>query len=136
MKTAIRTFPLLTLALLLWVGSRHPAFATPSDASVIADGRAWTKAYYDGKTQALWDQFDAKMKEAIGSKKKFDAIREQIQSKLGAETKVISETVEHHNGFAVYVRLVHFKLTAETPIKVTFAFDSTRHISGFYIKPA
>src|SRR5688500_16869025 len=73
----------------------HTAPTPPSpvdpDAEALATGRRWVAAFYDRKTQAMWDVMSSEMRKLFGDDKNgLDAFRRSLDE-LGPETEVLEE---------------------------------------------
>jgi len=114
-----------------------PAAGTPAASAdpTVSRGQRWTKAFYDGDTQAMWDSMSADMHKALGSKEALDAFRAKAVAELGAEASVVDEKSTPTGGLATYLRTARFA-RAPKPIRVSFTFDPEGHIMGFWVKPA
>jgi murein DD-endopeptidase MepM/ murein hydrolase activator NlpD len=112
-----------------------PAAPSPSsDDRVLGEGRRWTKALYDGRTQELWDHFSAKLREVFADKAGLDAFRDKV-AQLGVESGVVDERIERANGGAVYVRVARFD-HAPMPFQIAFELPGDGSIASFLVRPA
>jgi hypothetical protein len=118
-----------------------PSTAAASDSTPAAGpvsplerGRALTARFYERKTAELWPQLGPRMQEVLGSEQKFASVRQQVDTELGDETKVIDETVSDTPPYRVYVRTASFSKT-EQPVVVQWAFDEGGKVAGFIIQP-
>jgi hypothetical protein len=110
-----------------------PAAAAQSP-NAMTDGRRWTRAFFEGRTQELWDHMSSDMKNVFHEKSGLDEFRGKARTQLGAETSVVSERIEHVDGAIAYVRVARFE-HAPVPVRIVFAFDDGGEIVGFLIKP-
>jgi hypothetical protein len=108
--------------------------AATQPASPLERGRALTARFYERKTAELWPQLGPKMREVLGTEQKFAAFRHQVDAELGAETKVIDETVSDTPPYRVYIRTASFSKTPQ-PVIVQWAFDEGGTVAGFIIQP-
>jgi hypothetical protein len=102
--------------------------------SPLERGRALTARFYERKTAELWPQLGAQMQGVLGSEQKFAAFRQQVDTDLGEETKVIDETVSDTPPYRVYIRTASFSKT-EQPVVVQWAFDDAGEVAGFIVQP-
>lgn len=98
-------------------------------------GRACAKEFYDRKIPELWAKFSSEMKTALGSEKGLGEFREKVEGQLGAETSIVTEDVVVVGKSVTYSRVARFAKFAGL-INVSFSFDESGAIHGFFVKPA
>jgi murein DD-endopeptidase MepM/ murein hydrolase activator NlpD len=102
--------------------------------AVLKSGRKQTEQFYQGKFEPLWESMTGPMQGAFGTQASLKQFHTQIVTQLGAEAKVVAETVESADGMDVYLRTVEFE-KFEKQFHVQWAFDNSGKIAGFFIKP-
>lgn len=131
------------------LGCAHPAApAQPAQAAIAAatgstpspketivnEGRRWTKAFYEGRTQEMWDRMTEGYRKLSEDKAGFDAFRTSAIAQLGAETAVVEERTEQVADKTAYVRIARFE-RVPMPMRVAFGFDGEGRIVAFGIQP-
>lgn len=127
--------PLAPLALVLALGvhAQAPiAPAPPPDARAL--GRTATQQFYAGEIDPLWERFGQVMKDALKSKDRLRAFRDQVAAQAGAESEVIEEVGSRQGDFAVYVRTARFA-KAPMPLIVQWTFNAKGEVEGFFVQP-
>ncbi len=99
------------------------------------DGRMYAQWFYAGKTAEMWAKMSPQMQHALGDEAKLKAFRDRVENQLGAETKVLEETMTASGGLRIYRRLASFEKTKGS-FEMQFALDAHGTIGGFYVKRA
>ncbi len=105
------------------------------EKTAMGDSRMYAQWFFTGKTAELWAKMSPQMQQALGDEAKLKAFREKVGDQLGAETKVLEETVKAAGGLRIYLRVATFEKTPGN-FEMQFALDAKGTINGFYIKPA
>ena len=105
------------------------------EKTAMDDSRMYAQWFYGGKTPELWAKMSPQMQQALGDEAKLKAFREQVRDQMGAETKVLEETVTASGGLRIYRRVATFE-KAPGNFEMQFALDGKGTIAGFYVKPA
>ena len=113
-----------------------PAAAQTADADSarMRTGRTYTRWLYEGKTDTLWALLTPEMRGVIPSAEQLAAFRARIESQLGTETEVVSESAVERDGVVAYTRLARF---ANVParVQVSWTTDAGGRISGMLVRP-
>jgi Peptidase family M23 len=132
---------LVVLLIVHALGDPTPALAaSPSVGPSKDDGtlrlaRRWTETFYRGDLAPLWSQLDDKVRALFGTVEGLAAFREKVQTQLGAEQAIVSETVEPEDGSRLYVRTARFERSPQ-PFQVKMTFDAHDRIVAFGVLPA
>jgi hypothetical protein len=110
------------------------AGSTPplADARLTTEGRRWTHAFYDGKTQDMWDHMSPSLQRLVGDKAGLDAFREKVLAD-GGESAVLEESIEPVNGAESYIRVARFR-EATFPARIAIAVDPKGTIVLFSVR--
>ncbi|MDX1444214.1 MAG: peptidoglycan DD-metalloendopeptidase family protein [Gammaproteobacteria bacterium] len=109
--------------------------AATAQAASIEDGRRLTDAFYAGDTATIWQEFDARMQQTMGSEAQLEQFRTQIETQLGEESRIIDEQMVAQQGYTVYLREVNYARGGDTVFIVQWAFDAEGKVAGFAIRP-
>jgi murein DD-endopeptidase MepM/ murein hydrolase activator NlpD len=104
------------------------------EEALLNDGRRWTQAFYEGRTQEMCDHMSAPLRAHMGDKAGVDAFRDQVLAQLGPESNVLEERTEVVRGVLAYVRVARFGRVA-TPVRVVFGLDGDGRIALFSVMP-
>lgn len=121
------------LASALFLGA---GLVAASDPDPLREGRELTEAFYEERTDVIWERFNEKMKEAIGGEEQLSNFARQIRSRFGSEARVTDERVFERQGFPVYRRTVLFEQTGSLPFWVQWAFDDQGRVAQFFVRQA
>ena len=99
------------------------------------DSRIYTQWFYSGRTAEMWAKMSPEMQHALGDEAKLKGFRDRVASQLGAETKVLEETLTASGALRIYRRLATFEKTPGN-FELQFALDAKGTIDGFYVKRA
>jgi len=102
--------------------------------ALLEKGRRWTRAFFEGHTQEMWDRMGPDLRKLTHDKAGLDAFRQSALAQLGAESGVVDERAEVIEGVPAYVRIARFE-RAPMPVRVVFAFDADDRIIAFAIRP-
>jgi len=127
----------LALGIVAAVLAAAPALAPQpaADTARMRTGRAYTRWFYEGKTDTLWALFTPTMRGYAPRAQDLAAFRGQVASQFGAETEVVSESVAVDSGRTAYTRVARFD-RAGGPVRVFWRTDAGGRVSGFAIRPA
>jgi hypothetical protein len=117
-----------------FVRPQPTGLAGEASQAVMDRGRALTTQFYAAKTAELWTKMSDAMKSGLGSEQKFAGFRQQVESQLGTETKVIDEKTVESPPYRIYVRTASFSKSAK-PVIVQWAIDGDDIIAGFFVRP-
>ena len=98
-------------------------------------GRKYVQWVYDAQLDSLWDRFDERMRQALGTKDGLQQQIDQIGINFGGEIEVLAETVEAKDGNLVYTREVKFDARPEEPAVWMFAIAPDGMIKGAGMRP-
>jgi hypothetical protein len=95
-------------------------------------GQIFTVWFYEDKLSDCWTQMSPVMQQALGTEAKLRDVREQVLQHMGAESKLLEESVKPAGALQVYRRLAKFD-KATGNVEVTLSFDARGSIAGFTI---
>lgn len=122
-------------SLMLSVGVGTAAAQSVYDSTAaITRARELTQALSHQDAATLWTAFDSGMRSAMKDSASFVGMLGAIVGQTGAVEKVLSEKAVADRGLRIYLADVRCKTMAETGT-LMFAFDSTGHVSGMFIRP-
>ena len=121
-------------ALLLLTFVFAPLAIADQESDTLAAGRDYTETFYANDIGTLWDAMNEQMQAALGSQSRLQLFRGQIAMTLGSEVGLITEEASVFSGYGVYVRRARFEYSPN-PIVVSFSFDHSGQIAGFFIQP-
>jgi hypothetical protein len=110
----------------------NSAPSTRTDAIVIAEGRQWAHKFYEGDTEALWNQFTLDKQSSLKSKQSLDDWHDLFEGTRGVESQVLDEQVERTSQLATYVRFATFEYSG-TRRAIRIGFDESGKIGVFDI---
>jgi murein DD-endopeptidase MepM/ murein hydrolase activator NlpD len=113
----------------------NSAPSTRTDAIVIAEGRQWAHKFYEGDTEALWNQFTLDKQSSLKSKQSLDDWHDLFEGTRGVESQVLDEQVERTSQLATYVRFATFEYSG-TRRAIRIGFDESGKIGVFNITAA
>lgn len=132
---------LVVLVILDAFGAPTPALAAspsaspPKDEATLRLARRRTDTFYRGDLTPLWGQLDDKVRALFGTVDGLADFRTKVQTQLGAEQSIVSETVEpESDGRRLYVRIARFERSTP-PFQVKIAFDAHDRIVAFGVLP-
>lgn len=125
---------LLALALAT-VGSPALAQAVPQGADRIALGRKYALWMYAGASDSLYAAMSPDMQKDLGSPDEILNRADQLASRAGSETEVVSEKVVKRNGQWQYWRTAKFTQAPE-PLTIRFVIADDGTIVGIGMNPA
>ncbi len=107
-----------------------------AEIDVLALGRTHTAQFYAGESDALWASIGAEMRAAFGDQPAMlITFRDQVAEQFGAESEIITETVEGDPAAPAYLRTARFEKSPQV-LQVIFSYDGGGSITGFLIRPA
>jgi hypothetical protein len=111
---------------------RAPAQDRSPDPTEL--GRLYTTWLYEGQFDQLWPRFSAELTMHIGGEQGLRSFRDEVQSKLGAEARLVSERVERIGRVSAYTRIVGFEKISNM-FRVTWLFTDDGTVANFGITP-
>ena len=120
-----------------WEKGEDPANKTraiPAD-DAKQRGQTCAKLFYEGKLADLWLRLSPVLQQAFGSEKHLAEFHDQTLRQLGAETRILSESVTSAGEMQVYRRTAEFQ-RSQGAVAVEFAFDPRGMIAVFSIDGA
>jgi hypothetical protein len=124
-------------AALAVAASSVPVAAQQGESAAMARGRHYARWVLEGRADSLWARFSPQMRGAIPTVEAMQAMNQQFQGQLGAETEVLSEVVRDPSpvpGMDVYVRSARFS-KVPVVIDMAIAVDSAGTIHGLTVRP-
>lgn len=110
--------------------------STAAEDKVILDlGRQLTEQFYAGETDALWNRFNAPMREALGRQESLASFQQQVVGQLGREIEILSESVSPATPYQVYLRSAKFE-RGTSPAIVQWTITDGHQVAGFFVRPA
>jgi murein DD-endopeptidase MepM/ murein hydrolase activator NlpD len=103
--------------------------------AVLAEGRERSQAFLQRDLRSTWEAMTPEMREALGSLDALSEFRDELERTYGAESEILAEDVRRVDGHDVYLRTARWT-NAEAPLLMQWAFDDTRKIAGFFVRPA
>ena len=97
-------------------------------------GQIFTGWFYEGRLSDLWMKLSPVMQQALGDEATLKEFRERVLQQMGAENKVLDESVRPAGGLQVYRRLAQFGKATDN-VEVTLSFDARGAIAAFNIGP-
>lgn len=124
LSAALTSLPVLSMA----------AELADKDAA-RAEGRELSQQFLAGATGPIWTRMTDQMQQALGNQERLAAFTGDVETQLGEETEVTSETVEQVQGHWVYVRTSKWS-KAPGPVAMQWALTDSGDVAGFYVRPA
>lgn len=127
----VRSILSATAALLFFctVGTRA------DDKSALALGRQFTRMFYAGQLEQLWERMADSQRSEQGSIENLSKFRSTVQELVGEEEKVMSEDIARAEGQEIYVRRVKYEKSAEL-FDLKWTIDSQGKITDLSIRPS
>lgn len=112
------------------------AAGSPADDAGLARGRELTASFYAGESETLWALFSADLRQAIGAPADLASFRTSVEDQFGAETNVLSESVDFVPGRPEWKSYARRALFERATLVVQWTFDARGAVEGFFVKPA
>lgn len=105
------------------------------DGQFVQQGRLYTAWLYGNEYNKLWDRFSPEMRQTFGSVGELASFAGQAFSHLGAERRVVDESVMEADPFLVYTRAASFKKTKH-PMLIEWSLGRDGEVTGLVVRPA
>jgi hypothetical protein len=105
------------------------------DGQFVQQGRLYTTWLYGNEYNKLWDRFSPDMRQTFGSVGELASFAGQAFTHLGAEQKVVDESVMEAEPFLVYTRAASFNKTRH-PMLIEWSLDRDGEVTGLVVRPA
>jgi hypothetical protein len=124
----------LSAVLMATAALAAPTATAADPPAQLAPGRELSRQFLDRKLDPVWARFTPQMKQAVGSREKLGAFREQVAAELGEEVGMAEERVVNEMGMGVYLRAARWS-KAQTRIVMQWSIDSKGMVAGFGVRP-
>jgi hypothetical protein len=105
------------------------------DGEFVQQGRMYTAWLYGSEYNKLWDRFSPDMRQTFGSVSDLANFAGKAIKHLGAERKVVEESVKEAKPFLVYTRSASFN-KAEHPVLIEWSLARDGEVTGLVVRPA
>ena len=105
------------------------------DGRFVQQGRLYTSWLYGSEYNKLWDRFSPEMRQTFGSVADLASFAGQAFTHLGAERKVVDESVMEADPFLVYTRAASFN-KAQHPMLIEWSLARDGEVTGLVVRPA
>ena len=105
------------------------------DGQFVQQGRLYTAWLYGNEYNKLWDRFSPEMRQTFGSVAELASFAGRAVTHLGAERKVVDESVMEADPFLVYTRAASFK-KAQHPMLIEWSLARDGEVTGLVVRPA
>jgi hypothetical protein len=105
------------------------------DGQFVQQGRLYTAWLYGNEYNKLWDRFSPEMRQTFGSVAELASFAGQAVTRLGAERKVVDESVMVAEPFLVYTRAASFNKT-QHPMLIEWSLARDGEVTGLVVRPA
>ncbi|HEX8211565.1 MAG TPA: M23 family metallopeptidase [Longimicrobium sp.] len=102
--------------------------------SALDRGRQYTRLFYDGDADRLWEQFSPGMRQLFGTPAGVREFAAQVRRDLGTERQVLDEQTIAWLGRDLYHRAASFTGTSG-PVWIEWTMSVAGVIEGFEVKP-
>ncbi|MBL8924458.1 MAG: M23 family metallopeptidase [Myxococcaceae bacterium] len=106
-----------------------------SQAPSLKQARALAEAVYEGKTAQLWRTASASLKSQVKDEAGLRALVNQVRNGVGAEVRVITESMVDRDGGTLYRRVSAVTNWARG-MELELAFDPAGAFTGLIARPA
>jgi len=108
--------------------------SAPSSAQTLDLGRELTIEFYGNRLDSLWPRFASPMHELFGSPLGLADFHAQVESQLGREARVVTETVTLWLGSTIYSRIAEFERFRK-PVLIQWSFEPDGKAQGLLVTP-
>jgi hypothetical protein len=117
-----------------WEKGEDPANITRPipDGEAKQRGRACTQWFFEGKLNDVWLKLSPVVRQGFGSERQLAEFRQQTLRRLGAEMRILSESVTPTGEMRVYRRTAEFQRVKDG-VAIRLAFDPHGVIAVFSI---
>jgi hypothetical protein len=105
------------------------------DGEFVQHGRTYTAWLYSSDYHKLWNRFSPEMRQTFGSVSDLASFAGHALSNLGAERKVVDESVQVADPFRVYTRNASFD-KARQPMLIEWSLAQDGAVTGLVVRPA
>jgi hypothetical protein len=105
------------------------------DGEFVQHGRTYTAWLYSSDYNKLWDRFSPEMRQTFGSVSDLASFAGRALTNLGAERKVVDESVQVADPFRVYTRNASFD-KARQPMLIEWSLTQDGAVTGLVVRPA
>ena len=123
-----------SLALAILALACAPAKERP-EGQFVQQGRLYTSWLYGSEYNKLWGRFSPEMRQTFGSVGELASFAGQAFTHLGAERRVVDESVMEADPFLVYTRAASFN-KSQHPILIEWSLARDGEVTGLVVRPA
>jgi len=105
------------------------------DGQFVQQGRLYTSWLYGNEYSKLWGRFSPEMRQTFGSVGELATFAGQAFTHLGAERKVVDESVMVAEPYLVYTRAASFN-KAQHPMLIEWSLARDGEVTGLVVRPA
>jgi len=105
------------------------------DSEFVQQGRLYTAWLYGNEYNKLWERFSPEMRQTFGSVGELASFADQAFSHLGAERRVVDESVMEADPFLVYTRAASFN-KAPHPMLIEWSLARDGEVTGLVVRPS
>jgi hypothetical protein len=115
--------------------TEEPTRGPVVDYSEHATAVRYTRMFYDGELDLLFERFSQEMQEQVLPLERLVALYEHVVAEYGSETRVLAVDSQTKGEYRAFVRWSEFDKTDEI-IEVQWILRENDEVAGFWIRPA
>jgi hypothetical protein len=108
---------------------------TRPDGQFVQQGRQYTAWLYGSEYHKLWDRFSPEMRQTFGSVSDLASFAGRAVTQLGAEQKVVDESVQTADPLVVYTRNASFDKSRQRML-IEWSLAQDGEVTGLVVRPA
>lgn len=108
---------------------------TRHEGQFVQQGRQYTAWLYGNEYNKLWDRFSPEMRQTFGSVSDLESFAGRAITHLGAEQKVVEESVQDADPLMVYTRNASFDKSRQ-PMLIEWSLAKDGEVTGLVVRPA
>ncbi len=105
------------------------------DSQFVQQGRQYTAWLYGNEYNKLWDRFSPEMRQTFGSVSDLASFAGGALTHLGAERKVVDESVQDADPLVVYTRNASFDKSRQSML-IEWSLAKDGAVTGLVVRPA
>ena len=108
---------------------------TQADGKFVQQGRQYTAWLYGNEYNKLWGRFSPEMRQTFGSVADLASFASRAVTHLGAERKVLDESVQDAAPLVVYSRNASFDKSRQRML-IEWSLAKDGEVTGLVVRPA
>lgn len=105
------------------------------DGEFVQHGRTYTAWLYSNDYNKLWGRFSPEMRQTFGSVSDLASFAGRALTHLGAERKVVDESVQEADPLVVYTRNASFDKSRQQML-IEWSLAQDGEVTGLVVRPA